>query len=88
MIFDFKIYNLHDNPSNILGFGFLECWRSNILNTLQIITIYNNFEVQWSVIKHSEDIKPQKYLSKNKKGTHEKIPTHISFKIEREIWIP
>lgn len=59
--------------------------RSNILNTLQIITIYNNFEVQWSVIKHSEDIKPQKYLSKNKKGTHKKIPTSISFKIEREI---
>lgn len=59
---------------------FLECWRSNILNTLQIITIYNNFEVKWSVIKHSEDIKPQKYLSKNKKGTHEKNPYTYIFK--------
>lgn len=85
MIFDFKIYNLHDNPSHILGFFFEDQIFSTHYNTLQIITIYNNFEVQWSVIKHSEDIKPQKYLSKNKKGTHKKIPTSISFKIEREI---
>lgn len=35
-------------------------------------TIYNNFDVKWSVIKHLEDIKPQKYLSKNKKARTKK----------------